>query len=77
FNNAGLGIALGALSPPLPNDPGDPDTGPNNRQNKPVLGHAVNGGPGTRVVGTLNSTASTAFTVQFFSNPTADPTGYG
>jgi hypothetical protein len=60
------------------NDSGDPDTGPNTLQNFPVLTSAVvNADGSTTIEGTLNSTASTTFTVQFFSNPSADPSNHG
>ena len=36
----------------------------------------ANGGA-TTIQGTLNSTASTSFTIQFFSSTTCDPSGYG
>src|SRR5207253_2266098 len=35
FGNANLGIDLGGSGVPLPNDPGDGDSGPNNLQNFP------------------------------------------
>jgi parallel beta-helix repeat protein len=69
FANAGLGIDLGDDGPTA-NDPGDPDTGPNYLQNKPVLSSAKKGAAGTTTVkGTLNSTPGKNFQVQFFSNP--------
>jgi hypothetical protein len=69
FSNAGLGIDLGADGTTA-NDPGDPDTGPNNLQNKPVISSAKKGATGTTTVrGKLNSTPGKTFTVQFFSNP--------
>jgi len=50
------------------NDLGDSDAGPNNRQNFPVITSVVHSSDGTRLVGGLNSVASTAFTLQFFVN---------
>jgi hypothetical protein len=54
FSNGGLGIDL-SLDGVTLNDPGDPDTGPNNLQNYPVInGVTISGGSAT----ILNSTAS-------------------
>ena len=55
FNNFGIGIDLNSVGTTA-NDASDPDTGPNNIQNFPVLTSAeTNGG----IVGTLNSTPNT------------------
>jgi hypothetical protein len=59
------------------NDFGDGDTGDNNLQNFPNIASAMpeafaNGGAGgTRVIGTLNSTASTTFDLDFYSDDCA------
>src|SRR5262249_53346806 len=74
--NNGLGIDLDPLGV-TPNDPCDPDTGPNNLQNSPVLTSAFTSAAGTTIRGTLNSIAGTTFTVQIFSNDGCDPTGFG
>lgn len=76
FSNTGLGIDLGSNGV-TPNDPGDLDFGANNRQNFPMLMAAAFGGGLTKIQGTLNSTPNTTFTLEFFSNPACDPTGYG
>ena len=60
-----------------PNDPCDTDTGPNGLQNYPVLTFAAASGGSTTIHGTLNSTASTMFRIEFFSNAVCNPTGYG
>jgi CSLREA domain-containing protein len=73
-SNAGLGIDLGTDGL-TPNDPDDPDAGGNNLQNFPVINSAAAGS--TNIAGTLNSTPSTTFTVEFFSSPTADPSAHG
>jgi Calx-beta domain-containing protein len=75
-NSIGTTIDL-APGGPTANDPGDTDTGANNLQNFPVLRTAISSGGNTTVAGSLNSTPSNAYTVQFFSSPSADPSGHG
>lgn len=60
-----------------PNDPGDGDTGANNLQNFPVLTVVSSSSGSTTIAGTLNSTASTSFDLQFFANPSCDLFGNG
>ena len=56
------------------NDDGDADEGNgNDYQNFPLLASAVPEGGGTRVIGTLNSLASTAFDLDFYANPICRP----
>lgn len=79
---AALAIDLNAAGfyPPdgvTANDACDPDTGPNNLQNYPVLASATSAGGTIAIVGTLNSTASTAFTVQYFASPACHASGHG
>ena len=76
FANAALGIDLNNDGVTL-NDPGDPDTGPNNLQNYPVLTSVSSSGGNTAIAGTLNSTANTTYRIEFFANNAVDPTGYG
>ncbi len=76
YGNQGLGIDLGDDGV-TPNHPGGPTPGPNNYQNYPVLLAAVTYHGRTYIKGTLNSAPDASFTVQFFSDPTADPSGYG
>jgi hypothetical protein len=75
-DNGGLGIDLGSDGVTA-NDPGDGDTGPNNLQNFPVLSSAVSDGISTQVRGKLNSSPAGTFTIEFFSSPSCDPSGYG
>jgi titin len=75
--NQALGIDLGADGVTL-NTAGGPHTGPNDLQNFPVLTKAIAEGNGTtRVKGSLDSAANTTFTLDFYANATADPSGYG
>uniref|UniRef100_UPI00262434A2 DUF4347 domain-containing protein n=1 Tax=Zoogloea sp. TaxID=49181 RepID=UPI00262434A2 len=77
YSNVGMGIDLGVAGVTA-NDAGDADTGPNQLQNFPVLTLAKTNGSDTLTVGgTLNSTASTSFKIEVFSNPTLDAGGYG
>jgi titin len=75
FNNLGLGIDLGDNGV-TPNTPGGPHTGPNDFQNFPVMAAKVSKGF-TIVRATLNSIPNTTFTIQFYLDPTPDPSGYG
>lgn len=82
FSNANLGITLGGRcddlsAAPLPNDSGDGDTGPNNLQNYPVITSASISAGSVTLSGTLNSTASTAFFLAFYSNAACDAKGNG
>ena len=64
----GLGIDLGTPNTTA-NDAMDPDTGPNNLQNFPVINTA---NTANQISGTLNSTPSTVFTLDFYLNSTID-----
>ena len=74
--NGELGIDLGDNGVTA-NDASDGDVGPNNLQNYPILTSAKTTKLATTIKGTLNSTASTTFTLRFFSSPAADPSGFG
>ena len=63
FNNANLAIELTSNG--------------NNNEASPVITSTTLSGSGMLIVGKLNSTPSTSFTVQFFSSTTADPSGLG
>src|SRR5208337_3807120 len=81
--NGRLGIDLVAPGDPpsgvTPNPvpPNPVRSGPNNLQAYPVLSYATSNGTLTHIHGTLYSQPSTTFLIQFFTNPTADPSGYG
>jgi trimeric autotransporter adhesin len=76
FSNTELGIdleggtenAAGATA----NDTGDPDQGPNDLQNKPVITTAVRSGGTTTIQGKLNSTPNDGFLLEFYSNPSGN-----
>ncbi len=70
--NAGLGIGINEEGV-THNDAGDSDTGSNNLQNFPLLTSLRSDVLG----GTLNSTPSSTFRVEFFANTACDPSGYG
>ena len=80
FANSEMGIDL-VPSGPTPNDPPaalDADTGPNDLQNFPVLtGGGQNDSGGADVTGTLDSAASTLYTVEFFDSSSCDSSGFG
>ncbi len=67
FSNAKLGIDLGNDGQTR-NTPGGPHTGPNDLQNDPVINSAVSADETVTLGGTLNSTPSTTFVLQFFGN---------
>ena len=75
-SNGELGIDLNDDGVTL-NDTGDPDTGPNELQSFPLIrGVSLDGGNST-VIGTINSTSSTSFTIDLYGNNVGDPSGHG
>lgn len=76
FSNTGLGIDLGNNGLTV-NDAGDADAGANNLQNFPVVSSAIFSNGATNASGTLNSTANTTFTLEFFANAACDNNGHG
>ena len=78
FSNGALGINLIGGSENgfgvTANDLNDPDTGPNQLQNYPVLTSANSGAV---IQGTLNSVASKTYRLDFYSSPAADASGFG
>jgi len=76
FSNQALGIDLNnSGSGGREQDPKDPDTGPNNLQNFPVITSATSSGTATTIKGTLDSKPRKSFTIQFFSNPAGTDEG--
>ncbi len=76
-SNGALGVDLNGDGVTA-NDLGDGDTGVNNLQNFPVLTTATTDDFNAMTVsGTLNSTASSTFRVEFFASSTADASGFG
>ena len=73
-SNGLLGIDLGGDGI-TPNDPGDGDDGPNNRQNFPVFTNLAPDGNRLITTGFLSSTAGTRFRIEFFSAADTDPDG--
>jgi hypothetical protein len=77
YSNAGLGIDLGGDGV-TPNDAGDADTGPNERQNFPALTSVLSDGASTFVRGTIEGRpAPNTFRIQFFASPVQDPSTFG
>jgi CSLREA domain-containing protein len=78
FANDGLGIDLNNDgNTAADTDDMDPDTGPNDQQNHPLIDTASSAGTTTTVNGTLNSNPSSLFTLEFFASPTCDASGKG
>ena len=77
YESGRLGIEFAGGTPVTLNDAGDPDTGPNNLQNYPLITAVTISTGSATITGTLNSTPATTFRLEFFSNPSADETGYG
>ena len=76
YSNGRLGIDI-SPSGVTPNDAGDADGGPNNRQNFPLITSVVSTASQTTITGTLNSTPNTTFIVDFYANAVCDASGNG
>jgi hypothetical protein len=81
FSNGGLGIDLiggtEGTCGVTANEHCDPDPGPNDLQNYPVITSATSSGGNVTVSGTLDSVASTTFRLEFFSSPACHSSGFG
>lgn len=78
FANKGLGISLGAHNDvPLPNTPNAPSGNPNDDQPYPIIVLAEAIGGQTLVSGALSATASSEYSLYFYANDVADPSGNG
>jgi CSLREA domain-containing protein len=80
FSNGGLGIDLEGgteTNGVTQNDPKDRDLGANKLQNYPTLLTATTDGTNTTITSRLKSIPEKHFTIQFFSNTEADPSGFG
>ena len=78
FGNGMLGINLVAPETHQRRTPNEPGVRP--AQQSPELpgpDQVTSNGSVTHIQGTLNSLPNTTFLIQFFTNPTADPSGYG
>ena len=60
-----------------PNDFMDVDSGANGLQNFPEIESVTSTGGTTNIDGSLQSMANQEFTIEFFSNPSCDPSGFG
>jgi hypothetical protein len=76
-DNGRLGIDLGSDGV-TPNDPLDPDAGPNGLQNFPVVLQALDVfGVFTVVIGALDSLPGAHFTIDIYASPSADLSSFG
>ena len=73
-DNSGLGINLG--NGPTPNHPPGSGPGPNDYVNYPVFSSAQTDGATTTLHGTVSGAPGSSLTVQVFSSPTPDPSGF-
>ena len=77
YSNVGLGIDLGDNGPDFPQDVGD-ISGPNKRQNFPILTSVQAAGGRTEIRGVINNEINPAkLQLQFFSSAAADASGFG
>jgi hypothetical protein len=84
YDNGGLGIDLGGTYPTtgpdgVTNNDSEGHIGPNNFQNFPLLMTAVSSSTATSITGSFSEAdePNTTITLDFYANPTEDPSGYG
>ncbi len=75
YSDGTLGIDLGDDGVTLDDSSGH--TGPNLFQDFPVLTSALTTDGATTITGSLSGSPDTTYRIEFFSNPVADPSGYG
>ena len=75
YGNSGIGIDLGDDGVTLNDSSGH--SGPNLFQDFPVLSAAITSSGTTAISGSLAGADGTSYQLDFFSNPSADPSGYG
>ena len=76
FSNKSLGISLGGGNAVVLNDSAG-HVGPNDYENFPVVTAVTSAAGTTTVAGTLSSTASTTFTLDFYTIASITTSGYG
>ena len=67
YSNPTINLSLDPAGRVIPNDIGDGDIGPNNKQNFPAIESVAIANNSASIKGNLNSTPNTQFTIQFFS----------
>lgn len=77
YDNTEMAIDLFADYSPNVNDNLDSDIGPNESQNFPVLTGAFATATDVSLLGTFNSKANSAYTIQYFANTACDPSENG
>jgi CSLREA domain-containing protein len=77
YGNAGLGIDLNADGVSPNDNLPDPDVGPNDLQNFPVLNLVTTAAGNTTIAGYLNGAANTRYRIEFFSAAVAHTSGHG
>ena len=74
FGNNGIDLGADGVTA---NDFNDPDTGPNQRQNFPVITSVLSSANSMTIQGTLNSIPNTTFQIDFYSNASVNLSGNG
>jgi hypothetical protein len=74
--NGGLGIDLGGDGV-TPNHPDNPDAGPNQLQNFPIISQVSSSGANLTISGSLNSGPNATFALDFYASASGDLSGFG